>query len=172
MRYPSNVRSFYTQANSQRLEGTGLELWRGYFQSVRPAIGKMLINIDISTAAMYRPGPLLSLCYDFLQTQDPAALSPSAGLNDRDRLRLQRFLAGIRIHTSPEDRARGKTRVIKKLTSQGANQLEFDLREGGRLTVDTYFRQQNRVLRYPSIICVEVRGISRCASTSQLTNTR
>jgi eukaryotic translation initiation factor 2C len=29
-------------------------LWRGYFQSVRPAPGRMVINIDISTGTMFK----------------------------------------------------------------------------------------------------------------------
>ncbi|TFK75842.1 argonaute-like protein [Pluteus cervinus] len=156
LRYPSNLRSFFTPTGSLGLRGTGLELWRGYFQSVRPSIGKMLINIDISTATMYRPGPLLELCREFLGIGDPAALSPNNGLSDRERLRLQRFLLGIRVWTSPEDKAREKARTLKKLSSKGANQLDFEMREGGKMTVAQYFRQQNRVLRYPNVICIEV----------------
>jgi eukaryotic translation initiation factor 2C len=48
MKYPFNIRSFFTDQECKRIGG-GLELWRGYFQSVRPAIGRILINIDIST---------------------------------------------------------------------------------------------------------------------------
>jgi hypothetical protein len=34
--------------------GGGMVLWRGYFQSVRPAPGKMVINVDISTGLMFK----------------------------------------------------------------------------------------------------------------------
>ncbi|KAF8205641.1 hypothetical protein K438DRAFT_2014534 [Mycena galopus ATCC 62051] len=61
--YPFNVRSFFTDRETKDI-GAGLELCkffisipinfrltcplgRGYFQSVRPGIGKMLINVDI-----------------------------------------------------------------------------------------------------------------------------
>jgi len=30
----------------------GLELWRGIFQSVRPTMGKMILTVDTSVAAV------------------------------------------------------------------------------------------------------------------------
>ncbi|KAG8679864.1 hypothetical protein FRC09_018657, partial [Ceratobasidium sp. 395] len=48
MQYPHNSRSFFTDKEVWRIGG-GMELWRGYFQSVRPGLQSMLINIDIST---------------------------------------------------------------------------------------------------------------------------
>ena len=50
-------------------------LWRGYFQFVGPAINRILININIFTGAMYPPGNLILLCFDFLGY----TLSPRAG---------------------------------------------------------------------------------------------
>jgi eukaryotic translation initiation factor 2C len=52
MNFPFNIRSFFTPRETKDIGG-GLELWRGYFQSVRPAPGRMLINMDIATGAMY-----------------------------------------------------------------------------------------------------------------------
>ncbi|KAG8692899.1 hypothetical protein FRC09_010881, partial [Ceratobasidium sp. 395] len=48
MRYPHNSRSFFTDKETWAIGG-GIELWRGYFQSVRPGLHSMLMNIDIST---------------------------------------------------------------------------------------------------------------------------
>ncbi|CAE6444858.1 unnamed protein product, partial [Rhizoctonia solani] len=50
LRYPFNARSFFTDKEVRPIGG-GIELWRGYFQSVRPGLASMLINIDISTGA-------------------------------------------------------------------------------------------------------------------------
>ena len=75
LKYPFNVRSFFTRED-QRDIGGGIVLWRGYFQSVRPAVGRMLINIDISTGMMYKPGPLIGLCLDFLGKNNPDFLAP------------------------------------------------------------------------------------------------
>ena len=57
LHYPSNKNSF-VPIQEPRPIGGGIELWRGHFQSVRPAIGRMLINVDISTGVMYRSGSL------------------------------------------------------------------------------------------------------------------
>jgi eukaryotic translation initiation factor 2C len=51
----------------------------------------------------------------------------------------------------------GTPRSIKKLTLQGASELSFELREGGRKTVAQYFNEiQGAPLKYPHVICAEV----------------
>ncbi|KNZ81482.1 Protein argonaute-2 [Termitomyces sp. J132] len=159
MTYPFNVRSFFTDRETKDI-GLGLQLWRGYFQSVRPAIGRMLINVDISTGTMYKAGSLLSLCLEFVNRNDPNVLAPSRGFPDRERLRLQRFISGIRIltkHSGADGTVQQTPRVIKKLSSAGANALTFTMREGGSMSVAEYFQKtQSQRLRFPDIICVEV----------------
>jgi len=162
LRYPFNVRSFFTDRETRDIGG-GIVLWRGYFQSVRPAIGRMLINVDISTGAMYMPGPLLALALAHLNLAPnrPDALAPHKGLPDRERIRLQRFLTGIKITTSHGQREPGRQgprpRVVKKLSKEGASDLYFQLDNGQQTTVAEYFRGVlGRPLRHPDVICVEV----------------
>ncbi|KAK7061790.1 hypothetical protein R3P38DRAFT_3490883 [Favolaschia claudopus] len=153
--YPFNVRSFFTNRETKDI-GSG----RGYFQSVRPGIGKMLINVDISTGTMYKAGKLLTLCLEFMKKNHPNALSPTHGLPDRERIRLQRFISGIRIHTThlgPDGQKHTTPRVLKKLSSAPANKLTFTMREGKTMTVAEYFQQtQNKPLQFPDVICAEV----------------
>jgi eukaryotic translation initiation factor 2C len=157
--YAFNVRSFFTDRETKDIGG-GLVLWRGYFQSIRPASGRMLINVDISTGVMYKGGPLLDLCKAFINRQDPNALAPRRGFPDRERVKLQRFLTGIRIFTrNPQTGVTDRTRarIVKKLSSNGANELTFSLRDGGQMTVAQYFRNTyNRPLNHPDVLCVEV----------------
>lgn len=159
MNYPFNVRSFFTDRETKDI-GSGLQLWRGYFQSVRPACGQMLINVDISTGTMYKAGPLLNLCLEYIGKRDPNVLAPSHGFPDRERLRLQRFISGIRVITTlpGSGGAVNQTpRVVKKISTAGANALRFTMREGGTMTVADYFKtHQNCVLRFPDVVCVEV----------------
>lgn len=160
-KFPFNVRSFFTDREIKNIGG-GIVLWRGYFQSVRPAIGRMVINIDISTGMMYKPGPLIDMALEFFNRNrnEPNILSPAGGLPDRERLRLQRFLVGVRVLTPHTDATRPPiARVIKKLSSAGADQLSFTMRgpSGATMTVANYFRTQaNRPLRFPKLLCVEV----------------
>ncbi|KIK94706.1 hypothetical protein PAXRUDRAFT_827744 [Paxillus rubicundulus Ve08.2h10] len=158
MKYPFNVRSFFTDRETKDIGG-GLVLWRGYFQSVRPAIGRLLVNVDISTGTMYKPGPLLDLCLEFLgRPGQYNLLSPRHNMPDRERLRLQRFISGVRIMTTYSgERVRKTPRVIKKLSSAGASDLSFTMRDGTTMTVAQYFKSLlNRPLRYPDNICIEV----------------
>ena len=157
--YAFNVRSFFTDRETKDIGG-GLVLWRGYFQSIRPAVGRMLINVDISTGVMYKPGPLINLCMQFFNRQDPNILAPSRGLPDRERVRLQRFITGIRVFTkSPQATGtdRSRPRIVKKLSTAGARDLTFSLRDGGQMTVAQYFQTTyGSPLRHPDVLCVEV----------------
>ena len=155
MRMPFNVRSFFTPQGSQAI-GSGIVLWRGFFQSVRPAIGRMLINLDIATATMYKPGELITLALDFLGSNNsqPQVLAQSRGFPDRKFHELARFLQGVKVVTSQG----GSPRAVKRLHRPGANALTFKNKEGKTISVADYFRQTyNKPLRFPELPCVEVR---------------
>jgi eukaryotic translation initiation factor 2C len=131
-----------------------------------------------------QPGPLIGVALEVLNRppNDLRALGPrnqpNAGtLDDRDRLRLQRFLTNVRC-ASLLGRARklltrpgcdrvltldrtgkptGTPRPVKKLSAVGASGLNFNLRDGGTQTVADFFRTaRNQPLKYPHLICVEV----------------
>jgi eukaryotic translation initiation factor 2C len=162
LRYPFNVRSFFTDRETRDIGG-GIVLWRGYFQSVRPAINRMLINVDISTGYMYMPGPLIGLALSHLTLAPnrPDALAPRKGLPDRERMRLQRFITGLKITTSHGQREPGRQgprpRVVRRLSRDGAADLTFELDNGQQTTVADYFRGVlGKPLRHPDVICVEV----------------
>nr|VWO95172.1 Uncharacterized protein [Ganoderma boninense] len=161
MKYPFNVRSFFTSRETAPIGG-GIVLWRGYFQSVRPAIGRMLINVDISTAAMYKPGRAIDVALELLGVtqRGPLALSPKHGFPERELIKLQRFLSGVRITVDIPGRpttGRRPPRVIKKLTKAGANNLSFTMRDGKTITVAQYFEKtHNYRLQFPDIVCIEV----------------
>jgi eukaryotic translation initiation factor 2C len=159
MRYPSNARSFYTDQETRNIPG-GVVLWRGYSQSVRPAINRILINVNISTGAMYQPGNLISLCLDCLaRSGQPHALTASR-LPDRERLRLQNFLKGIKVTTPYRTHNPNRLRLVKRLTRESARDRRFDIGDGQTVTVMQYFDTQlNIQLQFPDLICVEVRNI-------------
>ncbi|OBZ65206.1 hypothetical protein A0H81_14808 [Grifola frondosa] len=46
-----NARSLFINTRARDI-GRGLQAWRGFSQSVRPAIGRLLINVDLSNAAL------------------------------------------------------------------------------------------------------------------------
>ncbi|KAK1215662.1 hypothetical protein PQX77_021726 [Marasmius sp. AFHP31] len=159
--------SFYTPDETFQL-GRGLELWRGYFQSLRPSIDRCLVNVDVTTGMFYKPGPLIDVCLDFVwrgsstEPRDPRLLSPEHGFPERQRRTLANFLAGARILVREDpgngpNAAQGAMRICKGLSSQSANRLRSYRPDVGSITVaDFYRRFRNRVLEFPDILCAEV----------------
>ena len=154
LRYPSKKNKFFVGQETRSI-GAGIELWRGYFQSLRPAIDRMLINIDISTGAMYKAGTLIDLALEFLGKLTPNALAPRYGLPDRERLRLQQFISGIKIITPYRDPDR--RHLVKKVTRESAQERTFEIGDGQTMTVAQYWQNELNVpLQNPDLICVEV----------------
>ncbi|KAI5830651.1 Piwi-domain-containing protein [Schizophyllum commune Tattone D] len=154
---PFNTRSFFTPDGKKVLPG-GLELWRGYFQSVRPVIDKLVANVDISTAIMYQEGTLINLCLKHLNLP-PNNASALANLDTRQWYSLKRFLTGLKVTTGGQT-AQRPPRAITGLLREGASKTMFNLRRDGEpdttISVAEYFKKLGRPLRYPGLPCVEV----------------
>ncbi|PIL23261.1 Argonaute [Ganoderma sinense ZZ0214-1] len=121
----------------------------------------MLINVDISTAAMYKPGWLIDVALEVLGMTSKGPLSLSAcGFPERERIKLQRFLSGVRVNVNiPGQPSAGRRppRVVKRLTKTGANGFSFIDHNGEDISVAQYFeRTHNFRLRFPDIVCIEV----------------
>jgi len=157
LRYPTNKNSFFTSQETRQIGG-GIVLWRGYFQSVRPAIGRVLINVDTTTGAMYKSGKLIDVALEFLdKPKRPNALSPQHEFPERERLRLQQFISGIKVTTPYRTDNPDRKRRVRQLTRESARNRTFDVGNGQTMTVAEYFLQKfNIPLRFPDAICVEV----------------
>lgn len=68
--------------------GGGLSALRGYFRSVRLGTARMLININVSHAVFYKPGPLLDLIDTFAKTYG------------KNSFQLDKFLKKVRVETT------------------------------------------------------------------------
>ncbi|KAF8593241.1 Piwi-domain-containing protein [Ceratobasidium sp. AG-I] len=131
---------------------------KNIFASRELTLSAMLMNIDISTGAMYTPGPMIPICQAIIGNPSANALVPDQGLNDRDRLTLQRFLANVRFTTSHKDkngRVSDRPQGLKKITNLSAANYKFKLSDGNETTVAQYFRTLGVQLRYPDYVCIE-----------------
>ncbi|KAF9035930.1 argonaute-like protein [Panaeolus papilionaceus] len=153
--YPFNVRSFFTPDGSRNI-GKGLALWRGYFQSIRPAVGRMYVNVDIATALMYKPGPLIPVVLDYFEFRDsdfPRLQQLTDPARERQRLLLSRFLMGVRMSLSHAKREIS----IKSVSNKSALTAKFQDREGKTISVADYFRAlMGKPLAHPQLPCIEV----------------
>ncbi|PBK62366.1 argonaute-like protein [Armillaria solidipes] len=146
LNHPFNIRSFFTSSETANV-GLGVELWRGYFQSVRPTIGSMFINIDISTGAMYMPGKLPHVLFAMLgkkQTQlNPKTFVPGPDLKAGDIRKLARQISGVRVTVKLPGRP-DVERVVKKLSLEGARAIRFTSPKDGPTNVaDHILRMYN-----------------------------
>ncbi|KAF9527970.1 argonaute-like protein [Crepidotus variabilis] len=150
LKYPFNTRSFFTEKGKKDIKA-GLELWQGYFQSLRPSQNMLYVNIDISTGVMYKAGRLPELCLEYLRKPDVRYLG---SIVDRERIRLQKFYTNVRFETKY---ARRQVLSIKKISKDSARSFVFTLRDGTSTTVENYFRTTHNVtLQFPTFPCVEV----------------
>ncbi|KAF2744721.1 Piwi-domain-containing protein [Sporormia fimetaria CBS 119925] len=137
--------------------GQGLEAIRGYYSSVRTSVGRMLLNVNVATAAFYRQGPLLEL----LRELTPAGQAPHA------QSRVNGFLKGLRFSTNYlpvrksvrccEAEKQKKVHVILELAGS-AKTLKFT-RGKTSVSIQQYFKDQYQIiLKHPDAPCVNYGG--------------
>lgn len=182
-RFSSNGKSFFVPEGFKTI-GSGLQLWRGFFQyvptsspsvqyewvldplyrtsprSVRPTLGKMVINVDISTGLMYANGPLLTIAMAYLRCQGHNRLEDP--MREPERRALSKFLDTVRIVTKGTHPANAqlKPRGIKRVMPTGAYRTKFKLGNGQEQTVQEYYETTyHKRLQYPKVVCVEVNSL-------------
>ncbi|CAE6420192.1 unnamed protein product [Rhizoctonia solani] len=164
MSLPFDARHFFTDREMWPIGG-GIELWQGYFQSIRPGIRSLLLNIDTSTessgfilVARHASGPMVDICHQILRSQGPMELIPGNELSHRDRLKLQRSLSRV-LFLVPNKLTQGrggrKPKELKKITALGAGSLRFINKQGSEMTVSEYFSSLGITLSHPEWVCVE-----------------
>ncbi|KAH9842843.1 Piwi domain-containing protein [Rhodofomes roseus] len=147
--FAPDARAFFIERGNKDLS-MGLQAWRGYFQSVRPVLGKLLVNVDIVNSLVYRPGELTALAMSFLRLRDIRALERMSPVDLRH---LKSFLKNINVTTTTSRVRRG--RPIRDLVDNGGG-YEFE-KDGVRTTVQEHYRQVYNInLRYPAIFGVRI----------------
>ncbi|KAI0706856.1 Piwi domain-containing protein [Cerioporus squamosus] len=147
-RFPAHSKSFY-DANTAVDIDMGLQIWKGFFQSVRPMRGRLLLNVDRTVAAVYASGSLIDVMFRFLRLDNRRELD---NLSQPDYFRLRSHLKGVvvKIRISPNARPRPITDLVRE-----AGRQEFD-KNGARCTVKQHFESKyNEQVVYPG--CVGVR---------------
>ena len=154
MRCPIAGRSFYTNDSARPLYG-GVEAWQGYYQSIKPTPGKMMINVDLSATVFYESGGLVQMVVKVLGKRSVEDLRR---ITDRDRAKLDQALKNLKIYVTHrgENASKHRLRIIK-ISNTSASNTKFET-EGRQTDVASYFeRTYNRRLQYPFLPCVIVR---------------
>ncbi|EJD44174.1 Piwi-domain-containing protein [Auricularia subglabra TFB-10046 SS5] len=148
-----------------------LELWQGYYQSVRPTISRMTVNIDITHGLMFREGSLLDLVMSHLKKQDARDLVPS---QIKSISSLEKLIKGLLVVVHRNQSMKTRPKPIMAVVTRGARDYMFTNRSGDHISVavrtismldilavlkyaQDYYRQTyHTTIRYPTIICVAV----------------
>ncbi|PPR00949.1 hypothetical protein CVT24_000256 [Panaeolus cyanescens] len=119
--------------------GGGLEAWRGFYSSVRPAHNQLMVNVNVCTTAFYKEGNLAEAMMQFRNASFGA--------------RTSAFVRGIRVKTHL-----GHKKTIKTTANTNSRRFKFQCDEfRAEVTVEEYFRRKyNITLRYPEMELVDV----------------
>ncbi|KAH8109520.1 Piwi-domain-containing protein [Phellopilus nigrolimitatus] len=107
----------------------GLEAWKGFFATVRPACGKLMVNVNVCMGAFYVPNARLSDAMVKYQQTSYGASNP------------QRFYRRVKVTT--KHLGYRKQVGIKAFGTQSAKKTVFQCDElGGMVSVEQYFQRK------------------------------
>ncbi|KAI0705837.1 Piwi-domain-containing protein, partial [Cytidiella melzeri] len=128
-------KSFYISRHARNLP-SGLQAWTGFFQSVRPVLGKILINVDTTTAAVYKEGSLMNNAMEVLRCRNTRELVDLCNRDQQAWNKLRRFYKNVSIVAIPAKKGK-----IAELVKE-AGKYEF-LKDGQMTTVEEHFRSHH-----------------------------
>jgi eukaryotic translation initiation factor 2C len=137
--------NFFTPEGRVPISG-GMEVWRGYHQSIREMMaGHLGINIDLAST-VFRMGGISALDY---VSQVCNKRVEDIGTLSRDR--LSKALKGVNCITTH----RGDSKVrfkIAKLSDKNSDTLVFADKDGAKVSVAEYFlKEYNYKIRFPKL---------------------
>uniref|UniRef100_A0A673I8U9 Argonaute RISC catalytic component 3a n=1 Tax=Sinocyclocheilus rhinocerous TaxID=307959 RepID=A0A673I8U9_9TELE len=159
MKYTPVGRSFFSPPEGYYHPlGGGREVWFGFHQSVRPAMWKMMLNIDVSATAFYKAQPVIQFMCEVLDIHNID--EQPRPLTDSHRVKFTKEIKGLKMEVTHCGTMRRKYRVCN-VTRRPASHQTFPLQlENGQTverTVAQYFREKyNLQLKYPHLPCLQV----------------
>lgn len=145
-------KSIYVIPDKREDVGSNHELWYGLFQSALLG-AKPFLNIDVSHKAFPSGGPILQFLSGINRQVIPDRLQ------DWMCKELTTYLRGMEVsYTGPD----GVAKLFKFNDVKGpASQHRFKLDDGTETTVEQYFRNRNKPLRYPHLPVIHVGSLVR-----------
>ncbi|RHZ45603.1 hypothetical protein Glove_668g20 [Diversispora epigaea] len=154
MRYTQFGESTYLPSTRKTLGG-GVELWMGWFESVRPGQDSYFVNVNTTYTVFYEPGILSCLIVKYLGLRDD--FIPDR-LPQVQRDKITDLIRGLQF--KPLHRPQVNTRLkIKRLYPSNAFQETCDIPETGeKLDIYSYFqRRYDITLKYSHLVELEGR---------------
>ncbi|KAJ6500452.1 argonaute-like protein [Mycena sanguinolenta] len=146
----NNGRAYFSPEGRKSLPG-GIELWRGFYQSVRPTIGRMIVTIDTSMAAVYESGPLHNVAMNVLGVRSTRDLA-----FDENHPHFQKLRSHFEKRRITTETTGNKTKTIRAIIAGPIGRYPFS-KDGRNTTIEEYFRKvHNITLRHPGTFGVQI----------------
>ncbi|ESK88307.1 argonaute-like protein [Moniliophthora roreri MCA 2997] len=148
-------RSFYmrpTRPDRSDAIMSPFRLWQGFFQSVRPTINEIIVNVDTTVGVVLPEDWLENISMSYLGFNDAQALRMNS--SDTRFIMLKEFLRGIKVAVEIQPSQRRRPRAIKDLVSNvGAYRFEG---RHGQTTVANHFARAYNVTIQPGDLGVRI----------------
>ncbi|KAF8637180.1 hypothetical protein AX17_002993 [Amanita inopinata Kibby_2008] len=116
----------------------GIELWQGFFISIRPAFKQLMVNVNVCYTAFIEPRNLADALYTFNESSRGAMPSLPRGIADSIRVKTKHLGHKKKLHKVGTTSARNTTFVCD----------EFG---GERISVEAYFQRKYKMkLKHPA----------------------
>ncbi|KAK1215823.1 hypothetical protein PQX77_021549 [Marasmius sp. AFHP31] len=117
-----------------------LRLWNGFFQSVRPAINEIIVNVDVTAGVVMPKQSLSEAALRLLGMRDASRLR---NLRPQDIRMLRGNLKGLKVSIAIENQPKRRPRAIRDLNSD-VGAVEFAGPEG-MTTVAEHFERKHGI---------------------------
>ncbi|KAI0692213.1 Piwi-domain-containing protein [Cytidiella melzeri] len=162
-KFSMHSKAFYIESRARNLSG-GLQALPGFFQSVRPSIGRFLINVDTTTAAFYKKGWLLNLALEYLGVREARDVVRATKENRAKWSSLRTFLRGLNVMIVPQatnfnsEPPRNDSYRVFRITDivADAGNITFDGPDGPTTIKNYWQNTHNTGIRYPDLFGISI----------------
>lgn len=150
-------RSVFDGKTVESISGA-VDMWTGYFISLRPSFGRLLLNVDTSSSCFIATGNVVSIIREFLGIPKQECFD---SLHPRERTLVEHFLRSVRIEVTHREGSRRKYTILG-LSPTSAAKTFFEDQAGKKSSVADYFSNKyNLTLEYPRMPCLIVSSNQR-----------
>ncbi|KAJ3316730.1 hypothetical protein HDU93_004288, partial [Gonapodya sp. JEL0774] len=129
--------------------GGGVDIWRGFYQSVRPTEGgrpgrgKLMLNVDLSATTFYGDMPVLKFVEQVLPNVARNTNWKDSKLGNMDRARLESRIRNTRVELSHrQSQGIVMRKAIRGISDMNALEYSFELKDGRKINVVDYFKTE------------------------------
>ncbi|XP_047337741.1 protein argonaute PNH1-like [Impatiens glandulifera] len=149
-----SVGRFFYSPNLKKPQslGNGLQVWKGFYQSIKPTQMGLSLNIDMSSTAFIEPLPVIEYVAQILGKD-----VYSRPLSDAECVKVKKALRGVKVEVTHRGSMRRKYRV-SGLTSQPTRELIFPIDEEKNMkSVIEYFQEvYGFTIQHAHLPCLQV----------------